>query len=329
MHDITIKVENGYEINLTNSACTHSTGHGEVCWQFPEAIGTGIFKKIEFRPGFNLFITDYQIKQYCVWDIVCNRPGFGIGFWFSGQIQGRSAGLGRPDTTRGGHSPLYYFPCQSGTFEDIKNTHRVSFQIFIEPEVFSTLVGGDCEHFPRGFRSLVDGTKEYYYCQPGAITPEILTTFESVLRCTLTGPTRRLFLESRTLELIARRLQQIDGSSNPYPDDGEIGSSDVEKIHHAASLLTKDMQNPPTLFDLARSVGISHAKMNRGFHKVFDTTVFGYLRRIRLRKAKQLLENHQVNVTEAAFGVGYNSLSSFSRAFQQQFGMNPHKCIRR
>jgi AraC family transcriptional regulator, transcriptional activator of the genes for pyochelin and ferripyochelin receptors len=164
---------------------------------------------------------------------------------------------------------------------------------------------GGCEHFPSAFRSIVDGAKEYCYYQPGDITPEILATIESVLSCPHTGPTHRLFLESRTLELIAYRLQQIEGRSHTPPDVGGITLADIEKIHQAASLLAEDMQNPPTLFDLARSVGMSHAKINRGFHQVFDTTVFGYLRKKRLQQAKQLLETRQVNVTEAAFAVGY------------------------
>jgi AraC-like DNA-binding protein len=31
-------------------------------------------------------------------------------------------------------------------------------------------------------------------------------------------------------------------------------------------------------------------------------------------------------VTEAAFSVGYNSISSFSKAFSEYFGMRPMKC---
>ncbi|BBO85452.1 AraC family transcriptional regulator [Desulfosarcina ovata subsp. sediminis] len=328
MHQITIKAINGYEMNLPGDTCADFTRHGEACWQIPEMIGTGIFKQIEFRSGFYLFIADYQVKQHCEWDIVFNRSGFGIEFCVSGQMQGRYTGMDLSVLLREGHSPLCYFPCLSVTGEDIKDTRRFSFSIIIEPKVFNTLVGGDCKHFPMAFRSIVDGTREYSYYQPGEITPEILSTLESILRCPLTGPTRRLFLESRILDLIARRLQQLDECSNTYPDDGGITLSDVEKIHQAASLLAKNMKNPPTLFNLARSVGISHAKMNRGFHQVFDTTVFGYLRKIRLQQAKQLLENHQMNVTEAAFGVGYNSLSSFSRAFFKQFGKNPHRFIR-
>ncbi|WP_419657276.1 putative transcriptional regulator, AraC family [Desulfosarcina variabilis str. Montpellier] len=327
MHQITIKAINGYEMDLSGGVWSDFTGSGEACWQLPEMIGTGIIKQIEFRPGFCLFIADYQVKQDCVWQVTCNRPGFGFGFCVSGRMQGRCVGMDRSVTTCGGECPLFYFPCQSGTVVDGEDTRRISFSIIIEPNVFNTLVGGDCEHFPSAFRSIADGSRDSWYYQPGAITPEIHTAVESILRCPLTGPTRRLFLESRTLELIACRLKQIDRRSQTPLDVGGSTLVDIEKIHQAASLLAEDMQNPPTLFDLARSVGMSHAKMNRGFHQVFDTTAFGYLRKIRMQQAKQLLESRQVNVTEAAFEVGYNSLSSFSRAFRNQFGMNPHQCI--
>jgi AraC family transcriptional regulator, transcriptional activator of the genes for pyochelin and ferripyochelin receptors len=56
---------------------------------------------------------------------------------------------------------------------------------------------------------------------------------------------------------------------------------------------------------------------------MYGTSVFGYLRKLRLEEARRLLENGGMNVTEAAFAVGYNSLSSFSRAFSAQFGATP------
>jgi AraC-like DNA-binding protein len=70
-------------------------------------------------------------------------------------------------------------------------------------------------------------------------------------------------------------------------------------------------------------VGTTHTQLNRGFGKLYGTSVVGCLRKMRLEKARHFLKNGDMNVTEAAIAVGYNSLSSFSRAFSSHFGLKP------
>jgi AraC-like DNA-binding protein len=83
------------------------------------------------------------------------------------------------------------------------------------------------------------------------------------------------------------------------------------------------VENPPFLLELARQVGLNEKKLNLGFKQVFGTTVFDYLRTYRLEKAKQLLNEGKMNVTEVAFGVGYLHHSTFSRSFTRHFGISP------
>jgi len=96
----------------------------------------------------------------------------------------------------------------------------------------------------------------------------------------------------------------------------------------ASQILQDDIAEPPTLRELAKIVGVSHPKLNQEFRKYFGTTVFGYLRKLRLEKARELLVVHHSNVTETAFQVGYESLPSFSRAFSLHFGHCPRKVLK-
>ena len=58
----------------------------------------------------------------------------------------------------------------------------------------------------------------------------------------------------------------------------------------AESLLSRNLEHPPSLCDLASLVGMSPQKLNIGFRKVFGTTVFKHLQRIRLERARYLME---------------------------------------
>lgn len=70
-------------------------------------------------------------------------------------------------------------------------------------------------------------------------------------------------------------------------------------------------------------VGTNELKLKQGFRALFGTTVFGYLRRHRMERARQLLLHREVSVTEAAGLVGYACPSRFAAAFRRQFGTRP------
>jgi len=87
-----------------------------------------------------------------------------------------------------------------------------------------------------------------------------------------------------------------------------------------------DIQNPPSLMDLARQVGINDYKLKSGFRQIFGTTVFGYLQTCRMERAKQLLAEQQLSIAAIAHVVGYASQSRFCHAFKQRYGMTPIAC---
>ena len=54
-----------------------------------------------------------------------------------------------------------------------------------------------------------------------------------------------------------------------------------------------------------------------------------YVKRLRLQEAHRQLTLGLTNVSGAAYVVGYNSLSQFSREFTRVFGANPSACLPR
>jgi AraC family transcriptional regulator len=63
------------------------------------------------------------------------------------------------------------------------------------------------------------------------------------------------------------------------------------------------------------------------FHRVFTAHVgesaISYIRRVRLERAGRKLRMGAVDITEVALAAGYDSHSSFSKAFKQQYGLSP------
>lgn len=195
--------------------------------------------------------------------------------------------------------------------------------INVAPSLVAAYLDGCWEPVPREFRDICEGCDNKDFLHRGPLSLAMGGTIHHLLECPYSGSMRRLYVESKAMELIAHKLAQISSADSSLPSTLELRPDDMDRLRDAKNLLTHDLENPPGLFELERAVGTNHTKLNRGFKAVFGTTVFGYLRKMRLQEARHLLEEEGMNVTEAAVSVGYNSMSSFSRAFSTYFGKNP------
>jgi len=89
-----------------------------------------------------------------------------------------------------------------------------------------------------------------------------------------------------------------------------------------AALVADRPDDPRSIAELARAAGASVRTLERCFVAETGLAVGEWRRRHRLFHALGLLERG-ATVSEAAFGVGYDSLSAFSAAFRRQFGAPP------
>lgn len=306
---------------------TNTNKDFETMWQLEDAVCPGFIKHTRIRDGFNLFQMNYCPEDRFSIAIDHKRPVFGFGYCISGKMTGTVQGYDQTIYNGSGDCCLTYFAAREGMVEDAIGQTKRLVNIIIEPESLLELIGDGFKELSDRFRHVVRGNKT---CQLNGernlITTPMASVLEDIYNCKYEGPIRKLFLESKSMELITLLLHETlaYGAENKYP---EISTTDLRKIYEASDLLCRDLENPPSLFEVAGSVGLSHTRLNLYFKRVFDTTVFGYLRKRRLDQAKWLIEGQAKNVTNAAYSVGYNSLSSFSRAFRSQFGMNPVKCL--
>jgi len=151
------------------------------------------------------------------------------------------------------------------------------------------------------------------------LTPLARLALESIRRCPFAGACRCMALAARGHDLLVEFLAAL--AEPARPGAAVVGSSD--RIRLAAEILQSDLEHPPSLAELAARAGLSETTLKRGFHQVFGTTVYGYVRARRMEQAHRLLETGAATVLEAATLVGYSNPSNFSAAFRRQFGVNP------
>jgi len=100
-----------------------------------------------------------------------------------------------------------------------------------------------------------------------------------------------------------------------------------ERVDKVLIWLEKNLDQSLDLKALAASIHCSSSYLSRVFSEHTGTTITKKLRMLRIEKAANLLKDGDFNVTEAAMEVGYNSVSHFTKAFQEAKGIKPSEFI--
>lgn len=148
-----------------------------------------------------------------------------------------------------------------------------------------------------------------------------------IVQCDYPPPIKKIFVESKVLELLSIYFLRYMADSSCDRKASVLRADDKDKIELARELLLQHLEQPPSLLEMARMVGLNDYKLKAGFKEVFGMTVFGYLREKRLEKALDLLEQGALNVGEVACAIGYSNPSHFTAAFKRKYGINPGKLL--
>ena len=151
------------------------------------------------------------------------------------------------------------------------------------------------------------------------LNPHVRQSAEEMLKPPLDGLGCQFWFRAKILEITALTL--IEPREELFCERHKRLA--CERIARVKQALRRDLENPPTLCELGREVGCSPFYLSRIFSEHTGMTISRYLRSLRLERAAELLRSGRTNVTEAAMAVGYSSLSHFSKAFAEMFGVCP------
>ncbi len=85
-----------------------------------------------------------------------------------------------------------------------------------------------------------------------------------------------------------------------------------------------DTQLSLSLKDVSRELDLNPTYLSREFSKYFENVSYGeYIRKMRIEKALDLLENTTHTLTEIAYLTGFSDQSHFTRIFKKTVGQSP------
>jgi len=105
--------------------------------------------------------------------------------------------------------------------------------------------------------------------------------------------------------------------------------SHASAIARAITLLRRGFRAPMVVDELARAVGMSVSSFHEHFKRITSSSPLQYQKGLRLLEARRLLVAGTATATTAAFDVGYESPTQFSREYARKFGRPPSKDVER
>lgn len=282
--------------------------------------GHGYWELTRIRDDFYIIIENFAYKNPRIEQV----PGDGL-IQFNFRVSGdMTLGVSRADPLRFNRPSLLIWAQPTGI--DISewtapSAYERNVAISVRPEFLvehflSSIV--DVPEQLQGF--LANNAEKISYCQ----LPMTAQMFEVAMRLIdnpFTGALALVYTEALTLELLCLAVGSFRSSSSVSSQ--ELTERELQCLHKARGILMRQFAPPPTIAQLARSVGMAESPLMRSFRVVFGETLFDFSLRCRMQHALTLLRDDHQSVAVASEAAGYAHPTSFATAFRHYFGVRP------
>jgi AraC-like DNA-binding protein len=104
-----------------------------------------------------------------------------------------------------------------------------------------------------------------------------------------------------------------------YVMEGSISNQIVKVITEIRNNFAENLN----IKELSKKMSISESSLYTNFKKITTLTPIQFQKKLRLEEAKQMLLNQNIDASQVAFLVGYESPSQFSREYSRMYGLPP------
>lgn len=129
------------------------------------------------------------------------------------------------------------------------------------------------------------------------------------------------FQEAKKFELLSYyfNTKNVQTYQCPFLNQKE----NVNKVRDAKKLLLSNLQDSPTIKELAKLVGLNEYNLKTGFKEIYGKPVHAYLKDYKMIKAREMILTRDQQINEIADQLGYTNVSHFIDAFKKKYGQTP------
>lgn len=209
-----------------------------------------------------------------------------------------------------------------------KRPHNI-FEVSISVDYLSKLLPTDHFLYDRLQKALLHEDSYPLFDRPMTIGPKLKATLHDMVYCPYSGSIKSLYIKGKLIEILA--LQQFKHDrlhqENNTVHQHEISETERNRMFELRDILLQHIDHVPSFNELAKMVGTNECYLKQNFKRVFGTTVYGYVKQIKMEKAKKLLVQDKKRINEVAQLIGYKHANHFTNAFKKYYGYTPNSLV--
>ncbi len=124
--------------------------------------------------------------------------------------------------------------------------------------------------------------------------------------------------------IFAPNLRAPGAPQNPQETE-PLGATVPAAVRRVIKLMEETLETPLPIGKLCETAQISHRQLDRLFAQYLGKTPALYYRDIRLDRARGLVTQTTLSMSEIAYASGFSSQVHFSRAYKARFGLPPSR----
>jgi AraC-like DNA-binding protein len=293
----------------TNSCCSDCVFFKEYLF-YPE-YGIGSYKECCFE-GFHISIVNVSLKQELKFSYRDVPYVLALSFLIDGAKIIKLPNGSEEILYEAQESYLFYLNQMKDTRCCIKNKNYKEIRILMDADFLKRHHLSDETIFYDKKAISND------YILP--ICPKTQDVITELLSVKFSGKSKKLFLVSKLLELLALRL---DKSKH---NDNLLNNLELEKkLQKVKDIISSDLTGQYTILQLSRIVGLNRNALSKLFKKAFKQSIHEFLLQLRMDKTLDLLLHSTKTINEISDIVGYKNTTHFIAAFKRKMDITPKK----
>ncbi|UZO82273.1 BLUF domain-containing protein [Aquimarina sp. ERC-38] len=157
----------------------------------------------------------------------------------------------------------------------------------------------------------------------GQIRAQVLEQLEFLIENRGTDTLSLMMNKAATLMLLARQFFFQEQFANNSDITIPLKRTEIEKIAALKEYIVAHLGHQITINKLIEISGLNSKKIRSGFRYLFNSTPQDYTTKLRIKKAVELLDTTDKNISEISYEIGFSNRSYFSSLFQKYIGMLP------
>ena len=137
------------------------------------------------------------------------------------------------------------------------------------------------------------------------------------------GIVGRLLTESCIKSILASQIDYHDIEGVDEELSPKLTQTEIKKVLELSKYIAENLSKAVKIEELKEVSGLNSRKLQIGFKYLYGITVNSYVIKMRLEKARDLIENSDLTISEIVYSCGLNNRSYFTQSFKKRFGILP------